>query len=212
MTTLHYFPGNASFSPHVILNEVGAEVELKLVDRANNGQKDPEYLKINPAGRIPTLVDGDLVLFESAAICMHLCDTYPDAGLAPKPGTPERAHFYKWLTFLTNSIQPDVLIYHYTAKYTADEAGVPAMKVAAEERINNWFDIVEAGIGDGPYLLGDTFSAADIYLTMLCRWGRTMDKKPATRPKIGKLVDLVLARPAVQKTIEIEGIEGPFLG
>lgn len=212
MYKLHYFPGNASFSPHVLINEFGEEVELELVDRATNGQKDPDYLKINPAGRIPTFIDGDLVLFESAAICLHLCDTHPGAGLAPALGTIDRAHFYKWLMFFTNTIQPDVLIYHYTPKYTADEAGAPAMKIAAEQRINNWFDIVEAGIGDGPYLLGSQFSAADIYLTMLCRWGRTMDKKPATRPKIGKLVDLVLARPAVLKTIEIEGIEGPFLG
>lgn len=212
MYKLHYFPGNASFAPHAVLNEIGIEAELILVDRANNGQKDPEYMKINPAGRIPTFVDDDLVLFESAAICMHLCDQRPEAGLAPALGTDARAHFYKWMMFLTNSPQPDFLIYHYTAQYTADEATVPAVKKAAEERLNKWFDIVENSLGDGPYLLGETFSAADIYLTMLCRWGRFMDPKPATRPKIAKLTELVLARPAVQKTIAVEGIEGAFLG
>ncbi len=211
MYNLHYFPGNASFAPHVIINEVGQEVELTLVDRANNGQKDPEYLKINPAGRIPTFIDGDLVLFEAAAICLHLCDKHPDANLAPALGTDARAQFYKWMMFLTNTIQPDVLIYYYTPKYTADEAGAPAMKVAAEERINKWFDIVEAGIGDGPYLLGDQFSAADIYLTMICRWGRALAIKPASRPKIAKLTEQVIARPAFQKTMAVEGIEAPFL-
>ena len=212
MYKLHYSPGNASFSPHAIINEAGVDVELVLVDRATNAQKSPEYLKINPAGRIPTLEDGDLVLFESAAICLHLADKHPEANLAPALGTDARAHFYKWMMYFTNTIQPDVLIYHYTARYTTDEAGVPGMKSGAHERINNWFDIIEKNMGTGPYVLGDTFSAADIYLTMLCRWGRLQDPKPASRPKIGKLVELVLARPAIQKTIEAEDIKGPFLG
>ncbi len=212
MYNLHYYPGNASFAPHAIIREVGAEVELTLVDRPNNGHKSPAYLKLNPAGRIPTFVDGDLVLFEAAAICLHLCDKHPDVRLVPAVGTDARAHFYKWLMYLTNSIQPDVLIYHYTGRYTTDEAGIGGMKAGAEARINAWFDIVESHMGPGPYLLGETYSAIDIYLTMLCRWGRTLGKKPATRTKIGALTERVLARPAIRKTIEIEGIEGPFLG
>ena len=212
MYKLHYYPGNASFAPHAIINEVGVDVELVMVDRAANAQKSPEYLKINPAGRIPTLEDGDLVLFESAAICLHLADKHPEANLAPALGTNARAHFYKWMMYFTNTIQPDVLIYHYTARYTTDEAGVPGMKAGAHERINHWFDIIEENMGAGPYVLGDTFSATDIYLIMLCRWGRMQDPKPASRPKIGKLVELVLARPAIQKTIEAEGIKGLFLG
>lgn len=212
MYNLHYFPGNASFTPHAVLNEIGVEFELTRVDRESNGQKDPAYLKLNPAGRIPTFVDGDFVLFESAAVCLHLCDKHPKANLVPALGTDERGQFYKWLMYFTNSLQPDFLIYHYTARYTKDEAEVPGMKVAVEERLNHWFDIVEDNMGPGPYLLGETFSAIDIYLTMLCRWGRPMSKKPASRAKIGKLADLVLSRPAIQKTIKAEGIEGPFLG
>ena len=86
------------------------------------------------------------------------------------------------------------------------------MKAGADQRLQLWFDIVEENMGAGPYLLGDSYSAADIYLTMLCRWGRLQDPKPASRPKISRLVDLVLARPAIQKTIRDEGIKGPFLG
>jgi glutathione S-transferase len=212
MYNLHYFPGNASFAPHALINEIGAPVKLSLIDRANNGHKSPQYLKLNPSGRIPAFVDGDLVLFESAAICLHLCDKHPEAGLAPALASDARAHFYKWLMFLTNTIQPDILIYHYTARYTTDEAGVPGMKAATETRLNDWFDLIEENMGPGPYLLGDTYSAVDVYLTMLCRWGRTMTRKPASRPKLKTLTDLVLARPAIRKTIEVEGIEGPFLG
>ncbi|NQW00208.1 MAG: glutathione S-transferase family protein [Rhodospirillales bacterium] len=212
MYNLHYFPGNASFAPHALINEIGAPVELSLIDRAGGGHKQPAYLKLNPAGRIPAFVDGDLVLFEAAAICLHLCDKHPQANLAPALGTDARAHFYKWLMFMTNTIQPDVLIYHYTDRYTTDAAGVPGMKAGAEARLNAWYDLIADNMGPGPYLLGDTYSAVDVYLTMVCRWGRTMAKKPASRAKLKKLTDLVLARPAIQKTIAIEGIEGPFLG
>ena len=191
---------------------MGVEVELVLVDRTKNAQKDPSYLKLKPAGRIPTLIDSDLVLFESAAICMHLADKHPEANLAPPLGTNSRALFYKWIMYFTNSIQPDVLIFHYTARYTSSEVGISGMKAGADLRIHQWFDIIEENMGKGPYLLGNTYSAADIYLTMLCRWGRLQNPKPNARPKIGKLVNLVLARPAVQKTIKAEGIEGPFLG
>jgi glutathione S-transferase len=94
MLQLHYYPGNASMAPHMLLEELGVPFELKLVDREQDAQHSPDYLKLNPNGTIPVLVDGDLVLYETAAICLHLVDTHPHAGLAPALGTPERAHFY----------------------------------------------------------------------------------------------------------------------
>src|SRR5512143_3511809 len=113
MIRLHYHPGNASLAPHMLLEELGAPFELVFVDRANAAHKSPEYLRLNPNGQIPVLVDGDLVLYEAAAICLHLVDTHPAAGLAPAPGTPERAHFYKWLVWMTNTLQPMLMTYFY---------------------------------------------------------------------------------------------------
>ena len=83
MIQLHYFPGNASLIPHILLEELGLPFELQYVDRAKSAQKSPAYLKLNPNGQIPVLVDGDLVLYETAAICLHLADTHPAAKLAP---------------------------------------------------------------------------------------------------------------------------------
>ena len=88
MIRLYWYPGNASLVPHMLLEEIGAPFTLERVDRANNAHKSPEYLKLNPNGQIPVLVDGDLVLYETAAICMHLADTHPGAGLAPPLGSP----------------------------------------------------------------------------------------------------------------------------
>src|SRR6478736_6508104 len=101
MLELHYHPGNASMAPHMLLEELGAAYALKLVDRARQAHKSAQYLRLNPNGLIPVLVDGTTVLYESAAICLHLVDTHAAAGLAPDFGTPLRAHFYKWLIWLT---------------------------------------------------------------------------------------------------------------
>src|SRR5262245_30884961 len=99
---LYYYPGNANLAPHLLLEEADCELELVLVDRAVGAQKSAEYLKLNPNGRIPTLVSGELVLFESAAICVYIAEQYPAARLIPPAGSVQRAHFFQWLMFLTN--------------------------------------------------------------------------------------------------------------
>jgi len=211
MYELHYYPGNASFTPHVILRELDIPFKLTRVDRGRNAQKSTDYLKLNPAGRIPTLVDGDFILFETAAICLHLADTHPDAGLAPAFGTRERAHFYKWLMFLTNTIQPEVLMFYYHDRYTKNPDCGPAIKEAVGERLVDWFRLIEDDLDDGSHFLGGTFSLLDIYLTMVSRWGRFLPTPPRDLPKIGALARRTLERPSVQAAIEAEEIEGDFL-
>jgi glutathione S-transferase len=211
MYTLYYFPGNASFAPHVLLNEAGAEHQLKKIDRNAGAHKEPDYLALNPAGRIPALEDDGLVMFESAAICLHLCDKHPEMNMVPPVGTPKRAIFYKWLMFLTNSIQPDVLIYYYTERYSTSPDEIAGVKQSAKDRIQNWYDIIDTTMGDGPFLLGDTPSAIDIYLLMLSRWAFFLDRPPKSLKRVGPLVKTILTRPTVQKAIAAEGIEGPFL-
>ena len=103
MIKLYYYPGNASLIVHVLLEELGAPFELVHVDRGARAHKSAEYLKLNPNGLIPVLVDGDLVLYETAAICLHLADRYGAAQFAPAVGTAERAHFYKWLIWSASS-------------------------------------------------------------------------------------------------------------
>lgn len=211
MIKLHYFPGNASFAPHVMLRHLGLEFELVHVDRNKDAHKSAEYLQLNPAGRIPTYVDGDLILTESAAICLHLADTNKSAGMAPEIGTAERAKFYKWMMFLTNTIQPDILMYYYNHRYTSDPDGGPAVQKAAARRLMQWFQIVEDALIDSPFFMGENFSVLDIYLLMLARWGRPLETAPRDMTKINTLCRRVLAQPAVIATIKAEGITGDFL-
>lgn len=102
---LHYFPSTAAMIPHILLEEIGAAYERVFVDRMQDAHKRPEYLKLNPNGTLPVLTDGDFVLYETAAIVLHLCDANPGAGLAPAPGTRGRSHFHQWLMWLTNTLQ-----------------------------------------------------------------------------------------------------------
>jgi glutathione S-transferase len=208
MYQLHYFPANANAAPHMLLEEFGVRYGLVLVDRVNNAQKSREYLKINPNGRIPTLVDENLIISEAAAIVLHLVDQHPDAGLAPKVGTPERAKFYQWLTFLTNSLQEELMIWQYPERLAGeDAAAAEVVKRGAEARAGSFLDVVEHHLNaNGPLFLGNNLSAVDFYLVMLCRWARPMTRPPRSRPSIAKLLDKVTALPSVRRAYEREGI------
>ena len=215
MIQLHYFPGNASMTPHVLLEELGVPFELKLVDRANNAHRSPEYLKLNPNGLIPVLVDGDLVLYETAAIVLHLVDTHPAAGLAPALGTAERAHFYKWLLWLSASLQSQMPIYFYTDRYVApgNAGGAAEVKAAIEARIAGLIDQIDAQLAShrGPWLLGERFSALDPYAFMLCRWTRGMQRPARTLPQVGPFLQRMLARPATQRVLATEQLSQPWV-
>jgi glutathione S-transferase len=210
MYKLHYFPSNANAAPHMVLEAIGCNYELVLVNRAVTGQKYVEYLKINPNGRIPTLVEKGHAIFEAAAIVLHLVDQHPEAELAPQVGTPERATFYQWLIFLTNSLQEELMIWQYPDRLTGTDAAATAVtKHGAERRASNYLDVIERHVAaKGPFFLGDKPSAVDFYLVMLARWARPMTNPPRSRPNIAKLLDKVTALPAVRRAYEQEDVTG----
>ena len=106
-------------APHFVLEQLNQEYELVLVDRKANAQKSKEYLALNPNGRIPTLIDGDTVICESAAICLYLGENNPESKLVPNIGDPDRAEFLQWIMYLTNSLQAELMVYFYPDKYTS---------------------------------------------------------------------------------------------
>jgi glutathione S-transferase len=211
MYALYYYPSTASMAPHMALEEIGAPFELRLVDRDKAGHKSPEYLRLNPNGLIPVLTDGDLVLYESAAICLYLADRHPATRLAPAFGTPERAHFYKWLIHLTNTLQPELLSYFYPERQSDDAAAALRLKAHAERRVGEILDRSDAHLAaSGPYLLGESFSAADLYLFMLARWTRGFANPARNRPGLRRLMERVAARPAAQRAVATEGLTAPY--
>ncbi len=220
MYQLHFSPSSAAMAPHILLQELGVPFEKVLVDTSTGAHRSEAYRKLNPNGLIPTLVDGDLVLYETAAICLHLCDTHREAGLAPAVGTVERAHFYKWLIWLTNTMQSTLIIYFYTDRWMnpGNDAGVAELKSHAEAKVGLMLDQLDAELArlgethDQPWLLGATYSAVDIYALTLCRWTRNFASRPAReRAHLGPYLKRVLARPAVIKAFNEEGLAQPWV-
>jgi glutathione S-transferase len=209
---LYYYPGNANLAPHMLLEELGARYELVLVDRNKNAQKSEEYLKLNPNGRVPTLIDGDLVLYEAAAICLHLVDRHPEAGLAPVIGSAERAEFYKWLVYLTNTLQAELMTYFYPERLIDDAAAAAQVKAHAEARVGGMLDLIETHFAahGGPFLLGERYSAVDPYLLMLSRWTRMMKIPARNRSHLGRYLERVVARPPIQRAFAGEGLGAPL--
>ena len=238
MIQLHYYPGNASMIPHIVLEEMGLPFELVLVDRSQNQHKSADYLKLNPNGKIPTLVEmsagqPDLVLYESAAICLHLCDTHlkacGGAGLMPPVGSRERAHAYKWLLWLANTFQPDTMMYFYPERYVAssDPAVLRGVVAQAQARIKGHLEQLEDELarvkirskasddlddGDG-WFLGHRYSILDAYVFVLCRWTRGFTSGPARSYErhLGPYLQRMLARPAVQRVIATEKLQPPLV-
>ena len=207
MYRLYYYPSNASLAPHMLLEELGQPYELELVDRAVDAHKSAEYKRLNPQGLIPTLVDGDLVLWETSAILLHIADR---AGFAPELGSAERAQYYKWLVHLSNTIQTEYLVYYYPERHADDAAGAAMVKAHAEAHLTERFARIDAQLGDGPYLLGERLSAADFLLLVLVRWGRGMTQKPRDLPNISRHTQRMLERPAVIRAFEREKLPLPW--
>jgi len=215
MIQLYYHPGNASLAPHMLLEEIGAPFELVFVDRANAAHKSPAYLKLNPNGQIPVLVDGDFVLYESAAICLHLADQFPGARLVPPLQTVERAHCYQWLFWCTNTLQAMLMHYFYGERLVdeGDAEAAAQVKKHAETRVSAMLELLDRQLAShgGDWLLGSNFSVVDPYVLMVCRWTRNFSRPARSLPHIGPYLRRMLARPAVQRAFATEKLSMPFV-
>lgn len=204
MYTLYWSPNSASQTPHGVLEEVGAKYELRLTSVDAGAHRDPAYLKLNPHGKVPTLVvDGSYILFEASAISMFVADRHPEAKLAPAPGDMARGHYYQWMTHLTNSLQPAMLRFYYPDRIT-DAKGEDAVKEKALEEVAALWDRIDQHLkSGGPYLLGAQFSAADILAHTLSTWQGACPGVYDRFPHVRRLADLVAARPAMQRVLKL---------
>lgn len=206
MYALYYSPGAASMAVHWMLIELGRPPELRLLDFGTREQKSPEYLALNPAGVVPTLlIDGEAI-FEAAAILMHLADIHPDAGFAPATGNTRRRAYYQWMFHLANMVQPLLRGWWYPAEL-AGEANTDAALEQVQSRLEATWERLDAHLGaHGPYMLGEHVSAVDFYLTMLMRWARGT-RQPATDwPHLAAHAQRMKSRPSFAQLYEREGL------
>jgi glutathione S-transferase len=197
---LYWSKGSGAMAPQALLEEVGAEYEKIVVDIAENEHKSADFLSVNPMGQIPALVlpDGTLMT-ESAAMLLHLTDRHPEARLAPPVGSPESARFQRWLLYLATPVYTAVLRYYYPEQFTNDPAGHAGVSAVGLSDFDECLSVLNDALAPGPYLLGETFSAADVYLAMLVDWHPESEAAQARSPRIRRLCEQVVARPAVAR-------------
>src|ERR687898_1709322 len=159
---LHYIPGSAALAPHATLAEIGAPYELVPVHRDEPGVPTAEYLELNPWGKVPTLEDGGLVLTESAAICLYLAEKFPDARLVPPAGTLDRAELYRWLLWLSNTVQMTQMRHFYPERY-----GTQGVKEKADADLAGHWDLVERRLESRDWLRRDQPTGAHPFLFLL---------------------------------------------
>jgi glutathione S-transferase len=198
--TFYHNPQSRGRIVHWMLEEVNAPYEIKVVNFEKMEHKAPEFLSINPMGKIPAIVHRGTVITESAAICAYLADAFPAAGLAPALDDPKRGTYLRWLFFGAGCLEPAIIDHMFSR---------PAPSRPAALGYGNFEDTVntlERALTPGPYLLGDRFSAADVYTCAAIGWGlmmKALEPRPAFSDYVGRLTQ----RPAYQRfTTQSDGL------
>ena len=199
MYTLYWAKDSGALAPQVILEECGADYRREIIDLDSSEETAAEFLAVNPRAQIPALkLDDGTVLTESAAIALHIADSFPQAGLLPSPGSRERALVYRWLFYAAANLYEGVLRFYYSDRYTTVAAQADQVRDAAQVFVDDCWDLLAAEIVAGPYFLGRQYSVIDPYLLMLTNWHDDRASLFARNPKLERLCNAVRARPAVE--------------
>lgn len=186
---LYFNPRSRAVIGKWMLDEAGVEYEIVPIDLEKREQKSPEFLQVNPAGKLPALVDGEARVFENAALCLYIADRYPQAKLAPKVDAPERGRYLSLMVYSTSQLEPSM----------GDHmAKAPTLPQRGWTEYAQTLDAVERELGDGPYLFGDWFTAADVMIGSMFIYQRMFGGSTG-RPKLEAYVDRLLARPKCMK-------------
>jgi GST-like protein len=185
--------GSGAFSAEAALAEVGAPYEFKTISLEKNEQRSPEFLAINPSGKMPAVrLPEGLILTESLAILLTVADHFPNARLLPPQASPERGTAYRWLAFMADEIYPMVEISDYPERFAPQGEQAEALRQKARERIRDRLLIVERQVA-GPWFLPSGFSILDIYAAMFSRWRGSIGRDWPVDENIPNLLALAKA-------------------
>jgi len=180
-----------STGARALLEELGADYDLHLLDLKAGTQRQPDYLAINPMGKVPAVLHEGALVAEQPAVFIYLADLYPDAGLAPPLGDPLRGPYLRWLVFYGSCFEPALI----------DRSMQRAPPPPSRSPYGSWDDVfnaLSAQLAAGPWLLGERFTAADVLWGIALDWTTQFGLVPDT-PVIRAFIDRVAARPAVQR-------------
>ena len=195
MMQLYWSPRSRSFSSLWLMEETGQPYERVLTDISTGAQRRAEYLAINPMGKVPALRDGEATLAEAAAIAAYVTERYPEARLAPPLGDPLRAKYLYWLFFGPGCIEPAIV-----QLATKLEMNPVAAGWGDSQRV---IDVLDVALQNGPWILGESFSAADIVIGSGLNFAVRLFKIIPSRPSFDAYIDRCTARPAFQRAEKI---------
>jgi glutathione S-transferase len=195
MMQLYWSPRSRAFTALWLMEETGQPYERVLIDIRTGAQRKLEYLVINPMGKVPALKDGEATLAEAAAICAYVAERYPEARLAPPLGDPLRAKYLYWLFFAPGCIEPAMVQI--------------ATKIEMQSMAAGWgdaqrvYDVLDNALAEGPWILGENFSAADVTIGSALNFSVRQFKMVQSRPSFDAYIDRCISRPAFERAEKI---------
>jgi glutathione S-transferase len=201
MLTLYHSPRTRSVRVLWLLEELGIPFELETIAFTSENLKAPEYLAVNPLGKVPSIRDGALTMFESGAIVEYIVERYGNGRLAPPPGTTDRGSYLQWLHFAEATCLPPLGDIAQHSMFKPEAERIPALVLDGKSRVAKWLAVVEATLAGKQFLLGDQFTAADVmmgYGLLLAKWFSLLGEE---HPNLTAYLTRLEARPALQKAL-----------
>jgi glutathione S-transferase len=196
LTLYHAAPSRSSIA-RWMLEEIGEPYDLHVLSLAKGEQQAPDYLAVNPMGKVPALKHGDAVITEAAAICTYLADEFPQARLNVPVGDPRRGTYLRWLFFAPSCIEPAITDRAFPRKEE------PRRGMLGYGDFDTVMAVVAGAVEPGPYLMGEQFTAADVVLGSTLRWGMMFGILPK-RPEFVAYVDRLEQRPALKRAVALD--------
>lgn len=204
--TLYYASGATSMPVHWLLIELGVDYTLEKIDLSKDEQHSPQYLAINPAGKVPTLLIDGTPCYESIALLIGLTDRYPEAKLAPLPTDKGRMPWLALMLYLATTVQPALGQWIYAERHLPDQ--VERLRAMAQAQLDTAWQRLDNQLSDGrPYLMGEQFTAVDMFAMTIMRWSRRLPKPAKTWPNIARYMKHLSQREGFIRVSEIEKLD-----
>lgn len=202
---LYSFTGACALAPHIALEWAGADFELELIKRS--ATRTPEFLKLNPVGKVPVLVlDDGSVLTEVPPVLMWIAENWPDADLGPEESDTGHFAFRKWMAEFNGDIHPAFTPYFLTFRYADSEEAQKEVKARAAEEVDFQLGVVERHMEGRDFVLGDRRSILDAYLFVFCLWAGLLPKPLEDYPNLAAFAGRMKADPGVQAAMTAQGL------
>lgn len=201
MITLFYAPNTCSLASHIALEEAGADYEARRVDFAANAQRSPDYLAVNPKGRVPALVTERGVLTETPAILAFVAQSFPHKALAPLDDPFTFAELQAFNAYICATLHVAHAHGRRGARWADDPAAHEAMRRKVPESVGACFELIENGMLRGPWVMGEAYSVADPYLFTVAQWMEGDGVDPARFPRVIDHRNRMMERPAVARAV-----------